>query len=481
MPLRLYNTMTGRKEELVPARPGSISMYVCGVTPYDYSHLGHARAYVTFDVVKRYLQYSGYEVYHVQNFTDIDDKIIKRATQEGIDAGTLAQRYIDAYFEDMDALGIIRASVYPRVTEHIDAVVEMVAVLQQKSYAYEVDGDVYFDVARFKEYGALSGRDLEEMRAGARVEINELKHSPLDFVLWKRAKDGEPAWQSPWGPGRPGWHIECSAMSLKYLGCGFDIHGGGQDLIFPHHENEIAQSEAYAGCSPFARYWMHNGFVTIDKEKMSKSLGNFFTIRQILERYEAEVVRYYLVSVHYRSPIDFSDERLEEAKRALERLRQTRNNLTRALLAARSMPELQPVPDFGQDQPLERLTSLQKAFNAAMDDDFNTAGALAALHSLAGEANRVLADPNPAEMPGATILLQSLLDSMHHMGDLLGILREETGITGMTEELMDLLIEVRKELRTRKLWDLSDLLRDRLQNMGIALEDRPEGTIWRKL
>jgi cysteinyl-tRNA synthetase len=356
-----------------------------------------------------------------------------------------------------------------------------VAVLQQKSYAYEVDGDVYFDVARFKEYGALSGRDLEEMRAGARVEINELKHSPLDFVLWKRAKDGEPAWQSPWGPGRPGWHIECSAMSLKYLGCGFDIHGGGQDLIFPHHENEIAQSEAYAGCSPFARYWMHNGFVTIDKEKMSKSLGNFFTIRQILERYEAEVVRYYLVSVHYRSPIDFSDERLEEAKRALERLRQTRNNLTRALLAARSMPELQPVPDFGQDQPLERLTSLQKAFNAAMDDDFNTAGALAALHSLAGEANRVLADPNPAEMPGATILLQSLLDSMHHMGDLLGILREETGITGMTEELMDLLIEVRKELRTRKLWDLSDLLRDRLQNMGIALEDRPEGTIWRKL
>ncbi|MDD4153515.1 MAG: cysteine--tRNA ligase, partial [bacterium] len=355
MPLRLYNTMTGRKEELVPARPGSISMYVCGVTPYDYSHLGHARAYVTFDVVKRYLQYSGYEVYHVQNFTDIDDKIIKRATQEGIDAGTLAQRYIDAYFEDMDALGIIRASVYPRVTEHIDAVVEMVAVLQQKSYAYEVDGDVYFDVARFKEYGALSGRDLEEMRAGARVEINELKHSPLDFVLWKRAKDGEPAWQSPWGPGRPGWHIECSAMTLKYLGCGFDIHGGGQDLIFPHHENEIAQSEAYAGCSPFARYWMHNGFVTIDKEKMSKSLGNFFTIRQILERYEAEVVRYYLVSVHYRSPIDFSDERLEEAKRALERLRQTRNNLTRALLAARSMPELQPVPDFGQDQPLERL------------------------------------------------------------------------------------------------------------------------------
>ncbi len=474
MPLRLYNTMAGRKEELVPAHPGSVSMYVCGVTPYDYSHLGHARAYVTFDVVKRYLQHSGYEVYHVQNFTDIDDKIIKRAAQEGTDAGTLAQRYIDAYFEDMDALGIIRASVYPRVTEHIDAVVEMVAVLQQKGYAYEVDGDVYFDVARFKGYGALSGRDLEEMRAGARIEINELKRSPLDFVLWKRSKDGEPAWQSPWGPGRPGWHIECSAMSLKYLGCGFDIHGGGQDLIFPHHENEIAQSEAYAGCSPFARYWMHNGFVTIDREKMSKSLGNFFTVRQILEQYEAEVVRYYLVSVHYRSPIDFSDERLEEAKRALERLRQTRDSLTRTLRQG-GLQEGSP-----EDARLERLTALQADFDIAMDDDFNTAGALAALHSLAGEANRLMADPGLAGMTGAGTLLQSLLDGLHHMGDLLGILREETGLTGMTEELMDLLIEVRKELRSRKLWDLSDLLRDRLQGIGITLEDRPEGTTWRK-
>ncbi len=466
--------MAGRKEELVPAHPGSVSMYVCGVTPYDYSHLGHARAYVTFDVVKRYLQHSGYEVYHVQNFTDIDDKIIKRAAQEGTDAGTLAQRYIDAYFEDMDALGIIRASVYPRVTEHIDAVVEMVAVLQQKGYAYEVDGDVYFDVARFKGYGALSGRDLEEMRAGARIEINELKRSPLDFVLWKRSKDGEPAWQSPWGPGRPGWHIECSAMSLKYLGCGFDIHGGGQDLIFPHHENEIAQSEAYAGCSPFARYWMHNGFVTIDREKMSKSLGNFFTVRQILEQYEAEVVRYYLVSVHYRSPIDFSDERLEEAKRALERLRQTRDSLTRTLRQG-GLQEGSP-----EDARLERLTALQADFAIAMDDDFNTAGALAALHSLAGEANRLMADPGLAGMTGAGTLLQSLLDGLHHMGDLLGILREETGLTGMTEELMDLLIEVRKELRSRKLWDLSDLLRDRLQGIGITLEDRPEGTTWRK-
>ncbi|MDD3925724.1 MAG: cysteine--tRNA ligase [bacterium] len=474
MPLRLYNTMNGRKEEFVPARPGCVSMYVCGVTPYDYSHLGHARAYVTFDVVKRYLQHLGYEVYHVQNFTDVDDKIINRAAQEGIDPVALAQRYIDAYFEDMDALGIIRASVYPRVTEHIEAVVEMVAVLQQKEYAYEVDGDVYFDVARFAPYGSLSGRDLEEMRSGARVEIDERKCSPLDFALWKRAKEGEPAWQSPWGPGRPGWHIECSAMSLKYLGCGFDIHGGGQDLIFPHHENEIAQSEAYSGCSPFSRYWMHNGFVTIDKEKMSKSLGNFFTVRQILERYEAEVVRYYLVSVHYRSPIDFSDERLEEAKRALERLRQTRDSLTRALAR---LPQ-GGSPDAAR---LERVTALQADFDAAMDDDFNTAGALAALHGLAGEANRLLAEAGLAEMPGAATLLQSLLDGMHHMGDLLGILREETGLTGMTEELMDLLIEVRRELRTRKLWDLSDLLRDRLQGIGIALEDRTEGTTWRKV
>jgi cysteinyl-tRNA synthetase len=263
-------------------------------------------------------------------------------------------------------------------------------------------------------------------------------------------------------------------MSLKYLGCGFDIHGGGQDLIFPHHENEIAQSEAYAGCSPFARYWMHNGFVTIDREKMSKSLGNFFTVRQILEQYEAEVVRYYLVSVHYRSPIDFSDERLEEAKRALERLRQTRDSLTRTLRQG-GLQEGSP-----EDARLERLTALQADFAIAMDDDFNTAGALAALHSLAGEANRLMADPGLAGMTGAGTLLQSLLDGLHHMGDLLGILREETGLTGMTEELMDLLIEVRKELRSRKLWDLSDLLRDRLQGIGITLEDRPEGTTWRK-
>lgn len=307
--IKAYNTQKRQKEELIPAEPNKVKMYVCGPTTYNFIHLGNARPLVVFDVVRRYLAYRGYEVTYVQNFTDVDDKIINRAREEGDEPLTLAARYIQEYFKDADALGVMRADLHPRVSEHIPEIIEMVETLIRKNHAYVVDGDVYFRVSSFDQYGKLSGRSLEDMLSGARVEIDERKESPVDFALWKKAKPGEPSWESPWGPGRPGWHIECSAMSMKYLGATFDIHGGGADLVFPHHENELAQSEAYSG-QPFARYWLHNGFITVNKEKMSKSLGNFFIVRDILDQYPAPVVRFYLLATHYRSPLDFDDTKL---------------------------------------------------------------------------------------------------------------------------------------------------------------------------
>ncbi|MDH7480064.1 MAG: cysteine--tRNA ligase, partial [Syntrophomonadaceae bacterium] len=307
MSLRVSNTLARQKEEFISREPGKVGMYVCGPTTYNYIHLGNARPIVVFDTIRRYLRYRGYQVFYVQNFTDIDDKIINRAREENDDPASLAQRYIEEYFEDADALNVLRADVHPRVSEHLPEIREMISVLLNKGFAYRVDGDVYFDVDRFAGYGKLSGRSREEIMVGARVEVDERKRNPMDFALWKEAKPGEPAWDSPWGPGRPGWHIECSAMSLKYLGAGFDIHGGGSDLIFPHHENEIAQSEAYAGKEPFARYWLHNGFITVNQEKMSKSLGNFFLVRDIRQQFPPEVIRFYLLSTHYRSPLDFDD------------------------------------------------------------------------------------------------------------------------------------------------------------------------------
>lgn len=312
--MKIYNTQSGRKEELVTLNPGQVNMYVCGPTTYNYIHLGNARPLVVFDMVRRYLAFRGYRVRYVQNFTDVDDKIINRAREEGDDPIQLAERYIREYFADADALGIVRADIHPRVSDHIPDIITAIEGLIAKGYAYEVDGDVYYRVKAFQGYGKLSGRSLEDMLAGARVEVDERKEEPVDFALWKRAKPGEPSWESPWGPGRPGWHIECSVMSTKYLGETLDIHGGGADLIFPHHENEIAQAEAYTG-KPFVNYWMHNGFITVNSEKMSKSLGNFFILRDILARYPHDVVRFYLIATHYRSPLDFDDGKLEEAKR----------------------------------------------------------------------------------------------------------------------------------------------------------------------
>ncbi|MHB9026895.1 MAG: cysteine--tRNA ligase [Armatimonadota bacterium] len=479
MAIHLYNTLTRQQEPLITREAGKVSMYVCGVTPYDYPHLGNARAIVAFDIIRRYLEYSGYQVMYVQNFTDIDDKIINRSNELGVPWETLPERFIKVYFEEMDSLNVKRATVYPKATDNIQEIINLVQALLEKGYAYEVDGDVYYEVRKFAPYGGLSNRDINEMRSGARVEVSEQKRDPLDFALWKAAKPGEPSWESPWGPGRPGWHIECSAMSLKYLGIGFDIHGGGQDLIFPHHENEIAQSEGASSGEIFARYWLHNGFVTINKEKMSKSLGNFFTVREILEQYAPEVVRYFLTSAHYRSPLDFSTEGLDHAKAAYERLSLGAFNIARVLTAGEQSPEDRP------EQSADLLRALEASeadFRAAMDDDFNTAKAVVVLFDLTGEANRLI--NNKQFTPDATAL-KTLSDTRAQillLADVLGIrlVAEERAEGVLMPQLMDLLITLRAQARQRKDYAQSDAIRDRLREIGIILEDTPQGTVWRK-
>ena len=371
--LKVYNTLTKQKEEFKPLKEGQVSIYVCGVTPYNHPHIGNARPFVTWDVIKRYFTHLGYKVKHIQNFTDVDDKIIRTANQEGVNWSDISTRYINSYFEVMDKLHVKHADTYPKVSQTIPEIIDMISVLIDKGYAYELNGDVYFSVEKFKGYGKLSGRKLEDMMAGARIEVNESKHNPMDFALWKAAKPGEPFWESPWGNGRPGWHIECSTMSLKYLGKTFDFHGGGSDLIFPHHENEIAQSEACSG-KIFARYWMHNGFLNIDNRKMSKSLGNFRTVRQIGEQYDLQVLRFFMLNAHYRSPLNFSADLMEAAKNSLERILEAAGKLSdrKDNGAAENITE-------------EELALLKEAegfvtkFEAAMDDDFNTADALAAI------------------------------------------------------------------------------------------------------
>ena len=386
MAIKVYNTLTKKKEEFVPLHPGKAYMYVCGVTPYNHPHIGNARPFVTWDVIRRFLEHEGYDVLHVQNFTDVDDKIINTANKEGVQWSDICGRYIDAYFEVMDKLNVRRAHVYPRVSEHMQEIINVVQTLIDKGYAYELDGDVYYSVEKFDRYGELSGRKLEDMMAGARVDVNDKKHNPFDFALWKAAKPGEPYWESPWGNGRPGWHIECSAMSMKYLGESFDFHGGGSDLIFPHHENEIAQSEGCTGVHPFVRYWLHNGFITVNEEKMSKSLGNFFTVADILEHFEPETLRFFILSTHYRSPLDFSDERLKEAQRSLARLKTAQDNLK----------ELAQLISGGPTETskalYEKLEELRSGFMEAMSDDFNTALAISFMFELAKEIRK--SNPN---------------------------------------------------------------------------------------
>jgi cysteinyl-tRNA synthetase len=473
--LKVYNTLSGTKEPFAPAKPGQVRMYVCGPTTYNFIHLGNARPLVVFDTVRRYLEYLGFEVTYIQNFTDVDDKIIKRAQEEKVSPEELVNKYIGEYFKDADALNVKRATVHPRVSEHMSDIIEFIGKLIDKGVAYAVDGDVYFAVSCFGEYGKLSKRNLEDLQAGARVEVDERKLNPADFALWKKAKPGEPWWDSPWGPGRPGWHIECSAMSHKYLGESFDIHGGGFDLIFPHHENEIAQSEALFGV-PMARYWMHNGFITVNEEKMSKSLGNFFLVRDITAKFSPQVVRFYLLSTHYRSPLDFDDGKLEIAGKGLERLQ----------TAYRLFKEYKSTATTGIERKTEaenyiqEVKGLHKRFLEAMNDDFNTALAIAVLFDLARAMNGFMS--KGIEGNEAYKALMESAQIYEEMAKVLGIELEsavEQKDSGLVDGLMDLIIKVRQEARAKKDFATADAIRQGLKEIGIILEDTPQGVRWR--
>ncbi len=468
MSLRIYNTLTRRKEPFEPLEPGLVRMYVCGPTVYDKAHLGHGVSLLVYDIIRRYLEYKGYRVRHVMNYTDVDDKIINRARELGEDPQALAERYIQAFEANMRALGILWPTVQPRVTREIDWIIRMVQGLIDKGYAYVVDGDVYFDVTKDPDYGKLSGRKVEEMLAGARVEVDERKRHPADFALWKASKPGEPAWDSPWGPGRPGWHIECSAMNLHHLGEQIDIHGGGRDLIFPHHENEIAQSECYTGKQPFVRYWVHNGMLLVRGEKMSKSLGNFITIDDFLAEHEPDLLRMLLLQAHYRSPINYDETRLQQARQALERLR---GALRPAFPQAPGATEAVTAALEAQRQ------ATRQGFEAAMDDDFNTAVALGHLFDLVRAINQARdAGATDAQLAPAQETLRELAEQVFG----LHLTAAETA-QGDIAPLVDLLLEVRAELRRARNFALADRIRDRLADLGIQVEDTPHGSVWRKV
>ena len=464
MSIRLYNTKHARKEEFVPIEPGKVGIYCCGPTVYNYIHLGNARPLVVFDTIRRFFIWEGWGVTYVQNFTDVDDKIINRAAEEGSDAKSIAEKYIAAYFEDTQALNIMAADVHPKVTEHIADIIALVEKIIANGHAYVADGDVYFDVRSLPSYGELSGRDIDDLRSGARVEIDSIKRDPLDFALWKKAKPGEICWDSPWGQGRPGWHIECSAMSCKYLGGHFDIHGGGADLVFPHHENETAQSKA-AGYQ-FANYWLHNGFITVNEEKMSKSLGNFFLLRDILAKFPGDVVRYFLLATHYRSPIDFSDDKLTAAAKSLERIRTSYRLLLDAQKKAAS---------GAKGQLTVAVEKARAAFTAAMEDDFNTALAISVIFDFCHESNSYLAAGDiSAEDVAAALALFNDFEAV--LGMIIPPVKESAGLE---EALLDLIIKIRGEARAKKDWATADAIRDGLKELGIVIEDTADGARWK--
>jgi len=464
--MQLFNSLTNRKEEFVPLHEGEVRMYSCGPTVYNYFHIGNARPFIVFDILRRYFEYRGYKVTFVQNFTDIDDKMIRRANEENITVKELGERFIAEYFKDADALGIRRATVHPKATDHIDDIIKIIQDLEKKGLAYEVDGDVYYNTQAFPQYGKLSGQNLEELEAGARIQVNEGKRHPMDFALWKAQKPGEPAWDSPWGPGRPGWHIECSAMSMKYLGETIDIHTGGQDLMFPHHENEIAQSEGATG-KPFARYWLHNGFINVNNQKMAKSAGNFFTVRDIAKKFDLEVVRLFMLSSHYRSPINFSDDLLEQAKNALERLYNAKNNLEYLKKETQEKEMTEEEASY-----LKQIEERYRGnFIKAMDDDINTADALAAIFDLVREANTFL---NPTR---SRAVVEGTYKLLMELSDVLGILQKNAGTL---DEEIEALIAQRQQARKEKNWALADKIRDDLKAKGIILEDTPQGVRWKR-
>jgi cysteinyl-tRNA synthetase len=464
MALRIYNTLSRKKELLETLKPGEVAMYVCGPTVYDNAHVGHAMSAIVFDIIRRYLEYRGYEVKHVMNYTDVDDKIIQRSNEMGIDPVKLAESYINEFDQHLKDLNVVPATVTPRATEEIDHIIAMVAGLIERGYAYPADGDVYFSVSSDTDYGKLSRRRLEEMEAGARIEVDERKRDPMDFALWKASKPGEPAWESPWGPGRPGWHIECSAMNLQHLGEQIDIHGGGNDLIFPHHENEIAQTECLTGKS-FARYWVHNGMLQLSGEKMSKSIGNLVTVEEFLDEHDADVLRMMILNSSYRGPLTFNDEVIAQAERGLDRLHA-------ALRPAMSNGKPSAAEDIVSLK--QRVESTRQGFEQAMDDDFNTASALGVIYELVRAINQARdAGADDESLGEAQALLRELTG-------ILGLqLQRSAAAGGQADELVELLIEVREQLREQKLWALSDLIRDRLTELGVVLEDLKGGTTWR--
>lgn len=464
MAIKIYNTATRKKETFVPIEEGKVKMYVCGPTVYNYIHIGNARPAIVFDTVRRYLDYRGYDVQFVSNFTDVDDKLIRAAKELGEDVPTISERFIKAYFEDVSALGCKKADAHPTVMENMDAIIEFISALIEKGFAYESEGDVYYRTRKFEGYGKLSHQSIDELRVGARIEIGEKKQDALDFALWKAAKDDEISWESPWGKGRPGWHIECSAMVKKYLGDTIDIHAGGQDLAFPHHENEIAQSEALTG-KTFANYWMHNGYINIENEKMSKSLGNFVLVHDIIQKHDPQVLRFFMLSVHYRHPINYSEEVLENVKASLERLRTSYQNLKHRLQVSDGLTE-------NNDVWLEKLNDLHEQFIKEMDEDFNTANAISMLFELSKQANYYLMEKNTD-----TEVIDAFLDKFNTLFSVLGLSLEEEGLL---DEEIEGLIQQRIQARKDRNFGLSDEIRDRLKNMNIILEDTPQGTRWKR-
>ena len=468
--MKIFNSMSRQKEEFVPIQPGKVSIYACGPTVYNFIHVGNARPIILFDVLRRYFEYRGYDVTFVQNFTDVDDKIIKRANEEGITSQEVAEKYIQEYFTDAQGLGVRPATIHPKATENMQQIIDMVQTLIDKGYAYPVEnGDVYYRTLKFKGYGKLSHQPIEDLQSGARIAVGDVKENPLDFALWKAAKPGEPAWDSPWGPGRPGWHIECSAMSNRYLGKTIDIHCGGEDLQFPHHENEIAQSEAANGCE-FVHYWMHNGFLNIDNRKMSKSLGNFFTVREAAEAYGYETIRLFMLSAHYRSPLNYSADILHQAQNSLDRLYSAEDHLK--YLAANGA---EGDKNAAEAASADTFDSYRQRFDEAMDDDFNTANAISVLFELVRAINIATADENQPTKAGA----QACLDMVHEFTDVLGLLysRKEESL----DEKVEQMIADRQAARAAKNWAEADRIRDELKAMGIELKDTKQGVQWKKI
>ncbi|EJA6714124.1 cysteine--tRNA ligase [Clostridioides difficile] len=465
--MKVYNTLTRTKEEFVPLEEGKVKMYVCGPTVYNYIHIGNARPFIIFDTLRRYLEYRGYDVTYVQNFTDVDDKIINRSHEEGISPEEVAAKYIKEYFVDCDGLGIKRATVHPQVTDNIQQIIEFIKELEDKGYAYAVNGDVYFDTNKFEGYGKLSGQKQEDLEAGARIEVNGQKRHPMDFVLWKAKKEGEPGWDSPWGEGRPGWHIECSVMSKRYLGETIDIHAGGQDLTFPHHENEIAQSEARSG-KTFSKYWMHNGYININDEKMSKSKGNFFTVRDISKLYDLEIVRFFMLSAHYRNPVNFSDEMLNQAKAGLERLYNTKEKLEFTLSNLVESPLTEKEVEL-----VKELDDFRQKFIDAMDDDVNTADAVSVIFELAKLINSNVDENSSLEFA------KKCLDEFNELTGVLNIVnkKKDTVLDKDIEEL----IQKRTDAKKNKEFQLADDIRQQLLDMGIVLEDTRQGVKWKRI